>query len=109
MASDNFVDYVKIHCKSGNGGGGSMHYRREKYIPLGGPDGGDGGIYARRTRRAGLRVVRQRRRRRRRPVRALRGFGRGAGALGSLRRKVRRAVSGSGGPDEVYGVGHAER
>ncbi len=43
MASDNFVDYVKIHCKSGNGGGGSTHYRREKYIPLGGPDGGDGG------------------------------------------------------------------
>jgi len=43
MASDNFVDYVKIHCKSGNGGGGSQHYRREKYIPLGGPDGGDGG------------------------------------------------------------------
>lgn len=43
MASDNFVDYVKIHCKSGNGGAGSQHYRREKYIPLGGPDGGDGG------------------------------------------------------------------
>lgn len=43
MASDNFVDYVKIHCKSGNGGGGSTHYRREKYIPKGGPDGGDGG------------------------------------------------------------------
>ena len=43
MASDNFVDYVKIHCKSGNGGGGSTHYRREKYIPMGGPDGGDGG------------------------------------------------------------------
>ena len=43
MASDNFVDYVKIHCKSGNGGGGSTHFRREKYIPLGGPDGGDGG------------------------------------------------------------------
>lgn len=43
MASDNFVDYVKIHCKSGSGGGGSQHYRREKYIPLGGPDGGDGG------------------------------------------------------------------
>lgn len=43
MASDNFVDYVKIHCTSGNGGGGSMHYRREKYIPKGGPDGGDGG------------------------------------------------------------------
>ena len=43
MASDNFVDYVKIHCKSGNGGGGSTHFRREKYIPQGGPDGGDGG------------------------------------------------------------------
>jgi GTP-binding protein len=43
MASDNFVDYVKIHCTSGKGGGGSTHYRREKYIPLGGPDGGDGG------------------------------------------------------------------
>lgn len=43
MASDNFVDYVKIHCTSGNGGGGSTHYRRERYIPLGGPDGGDGG------------------------------------------------------------------
>lgn len=43
MASDNFVDYVKIHCTSGTGGGGSTHYRREKYIPLGGPDGGDGG------------------------------------------------------------------
>lgn len=43
MASDNFVDYVKIHAKSGNGGGGSTHYRREKYIPKGGPDGGDGG------------------------------------------------------------------
>lgn len=43
MASDNFVDYVKIHCRSGNGGGGSAHFRREKYIPMGGPDGGDGG------------------------------------------------------------------
>ena len=43
MASDNFVDYVNIHCTSGTGGGGSTHYRREKYIPLGGPDGGDGG------------------------------------------------------------------
>ena len=43
MASDNFVDYVKIHCTSGSGGGGSTHFRREKYIPLGGPDGGDGG------------------------------------------------------------------
>jgi GTP-binding protein len=43
MASDNFVDYVKIHCTSGNGGNGSAHFRREKYIPKGGPDGGDGG------------------------------------------------------------------
>jgi len=43
MASDNFVDYVKIHCTSGTGGAGSTHFRREKYIPLGGPDGGDGG------------------------------------------------------------------
>lgn len=43
MASDNFVDYVKIHCTSGKGGGGSTHFRREKYIPKGGPDGGDGG------------------------------------------------------------------
>ncbi len=43
MASNNFVDYVKIHCKSGNGGKGSAHFRREKYIPKGGPDGGDGG------------------------------------------------------------------
>lgn len=39
----NFVDYVKIHCKSGHGGGGSAHLKREKYIPKGGPDGGDGG------------------------------------------------------------------
>jgi len=43
MAESNFVDYVKIHCKSGNGGSGSAHMRREKYIPKGGPDGGDGG------------------------------------------------------------------
>lgn len=43
MASDNFVDFVKIHCTSGTGGGGSTHFRREKYIPKGGPDGGDGG------------------------------------------------------------------
>lgn len=39
----NFVDYVKIHCQSGHGGAGSAHLRREKYIPKGGPDGGDGG------------------------------------------------------------------
>ena len=43
MAESNFVDYVKINCRSGNGGAGSAHLRREKYIPKGGPDGGDGG------------------------------------------------------------------
>jgi len=43
MGAGNFVDYIKIHCKSGNGGSGSRHMRREKYIPKGGPDGGDGG------------------------------------------------------------------
>ncbi len=43
MAGSNFVDYVKIFCRSGNGGGGSAHLRREKFIPKGGPDGGDGG------------------------------------------------------------------
>jgi len=42
MAS-NFVDYVKIFFRSGNGGGGAVSFRREKYIPKGGPDGGDGG------------------------------------------------------------------
>ncbi len=35
MAESNFVDYVKIFCKSGNGGAGSAHLRREKYIPEG--------------------------------------------------------------------------
>lgn len=39
----NFIDYVKIYCRSGKGGRGSTHFRREKYIPKGGPDGGDGG------------------------------------------------------------------
>jgi GTP-binding protein len=39
----NFVDYVKIYCRSGKGGRGSSHFRREKYIPKGGPDGGNGG------------------------------------------------------------------
>lgn len=39
----NFVDYVKVHCKSGHGGAGSAHLHRAKYIPKGGPDGGDGG------------------------------------------------------------------
>lgn len=43
MASSNFVDYVKIFCRSGNGGGGSVHFRREKFIEFGGPDGGNGG------------------------------------------------------------------
>jgi GTPase len=43
MSESNFVDYVKIYCRSGNGGAGSTHYHREKYIAKGGPDGGDGG------------------------------------------------------------------
>jgi GTP-binding protein len=43
MSGSNFVDYVKIFCRSGNGGAGSAHFRREKFIPMGGPDGGDGG------------------------------------------------------------------
>lgn len=43
MAESNFVDYVKIVCRSGKGGRGSMHMHRAKYVPNGGPDGGDGG------------------------------------------------------------------
>ena len=43
MPESNFVDYVKIHCRSGKGGRGSTHMRRVKYIPMGGPDGGNGG------------------------------------------------------------------
>ena len=43
MAASNFVDYVKIFCRSGKGGAGSMHLHRAKYVPKGGPDGGDGG------------------------------------------------------------------
>ncbi|HNT41648.1 MAG: GTPase ObgE [Bacteroidales bacterium] len=43
MSNPNFIDYVKIYCRSGQGGAGSVHFRREKYIPKGGPDGGDGG------------------------------------------------------------------
>lgn len=43
MADSNFIDYVKILCRSGKGGAGSRHFHRAKYIPKGGPDGGDGG------------------------------------------------------------------
>lgn len=43
MTEGNFVDYVKIHIRSGNGGAGSKHLRREKFVAKGGPDGGDGG------------------------------------------------------------------
>ena len=42
-SKSNFVDYVKIFCKSGNGGNGSAHLRRDKITAKGGPDGGDGG------------------------------------------------------------------
>jgi GTPase len=43
MSETNFVDYIRIFCRSGRGGKGSAHLRREKFIPKGGPDGGDGG------------------------------------------------------------------
>lgn len=43
MAQQNFVDYVKIMCRSGRGGAGSAHFHRDKWNPKGGPDGGDGG------------------------------------------------------------------
>jgi GTPase len=43
MATSNFVDYVKIYCRSGKGGSGSMHFRHEKFADKGGPDGGNGG------------------------------------------------------------------
>lgn len=43
MAESNFIDYVKIMCRSGKGGAGSRHFHRAKYVPKGGPDGGDGG------------------------------------------------------------------
>jgi len=43
MSNENFVDHVRIFCRSGKGGGGSVHFYRAKYIPKGGPDGGNGG------------------------------------------------------------------
>lgn len=43
MPQSNFIDYVKILCRSGKGGAGSRHFHRAKYVPKGGPDGGDGG------------------------------------------------------------------
>ncbi len=43
MAESNFIDYVKIFCRSGRGGSGSTHMHRAKYVPKGGPDGGNGG------------------------------------------------------------------
>jgi len=43
LAQENFVDYVKINCRSGHGGAGSAHFLRDKYNSRGGPDGGDGG------------------------------------------------------------------
>ena len=43
MSSSSFIDYVKIYCRSGKGGAGCMHLHRAKYVPKGGPDGGDGG------------------------------------------------------------------
>ena len=43
MPDSNFIDYVKIYCASGHGGAGSAHLHRAKYVPKGGPDGGDGG------------------------------------------------------------------
>ena len=43
MAGSNFIDYVKILCRSGKGGAGSCHFHRAKYVPKGGPDGGNGG------------------------------------------------------------------
>ena len=41
--TSSFIDYVKINVRSGHGGSGSSHFRREKHVPKGGPDGGDGG------------------------------------------------------------------
>ncbi|MEL6412631.1 MAG: GTPase ObgE [Bacteroidota bacterium] len=43
MASSNFIDHVKFHAQAGHGGAGAVHFRRERFVPKGGPDGGDGG------------------------------------------------------------------
>lgn len=43
MPESNFIDYAKVMCRSGKGGAGSLHFHRAKYVPKGGPDGGDGG------------------------------------------------------------------
>ena len=43
MASSNFIDYVKFNSRSGSGGSGAISFRREKHVPKGGPDGGNGG------------------------------------------------------------------
>lgn len=43
MTGSNFIDHIRIFCRSGKGGAGAVHFRREKYLPKGGPDGGDGG------------------------------------------------------------------
>ncbi len=43
MSNSNFIDHVKLFCRSGSGGAGSVHFRKEKFVPKGGPDGGDGG------------------------------------------------------------------
>lgn len=43
MASSNFIDHVRMYCRSGNGGAGAISFRREKHVPKGGPDGGNGG------------------------------------------------------------------
>lgn len=43
MAEENFIDYIKINCRSGHGGPGAVHFHRDRRNPKGGPDGGDGG------------------------------------------------------------------